>query len=375
MAVQIGGQDHARTLGLPQRVGLETTLELSLARSKEAFVTERDTAAILLELQRIGVTVASLPDALAATGFRSHSLLAWLRELPSELGTDELLRLLDERASFALATSEHAGSATPLLPELDESLPRQWWPTAEMLEAAIDILVNEWDPIGIRLGSVPHEDFGEYAFHFVSRLLDPWRTDDCLTRIDAVISTVEHGVLGLRASPDVHRRYIAARLREVVRRYPPSQSPFRRPPRSWAISILTEADIPPTPPALDPEGVCGRCGAFGTVACVTFEAHPPTSLRFCAPCWAEVRLDYGSGDRPPLSRRAPVIATESRSWDDAIDFLRVVVTAKEDPERGKEITPELLRQFAFELAADADKMDGPMPAEVETFIREQVGYV
>ncbi|MND03549.1 hypothetical protein D3C83_234200 [compost metagenome] len=70
-----------------------------------------------------------------------------------------------------------------------------------------------------------------------------------------------------------------------------------------------------------------------------------------------------------------MIATESRSWDDAIDFLRVVITAKEDPERGKEITPELLRQFASELAADADKMDGPMPAEVETFIREQAGYV
>ena len=28
-----------------------------------------------------------------------------------------------------------------------------------------------------------------------------------------------------------------------------------------------------------------------------------------------------------------------------------------------------------ELASDADKMDGPMPAEVEAFIREQVGHV
>ena len=70
-----------------------------------------------------------------------------------------------------------------------------------------------------------------------------------------------------------------------------------------------------------------------------------------------------------------MMEAESRSWDDALDFLRLVITAKDDPERGKEITPELLREFASELAADADKMDGPMPAEVEAFIREQVGHV
>jgi len=339
-------------------------------------VTERDTAAILLELRRIGVDVANLPDALVATGFRSQSLLEWLRRLPSELGTDELLRLLDERAVFALAASEHAGSASPLLPEFDALLPRQWWPTAEMLEAAIDVLVNEWDPIGVRLGSVPSEDFGEYAFHFVSRFLDPGAPDDCLTRVDALISAVEHGMLGLRLSPDVHRRYIAARLRQVVLRYPPSQHPFRRPPKSFAISILTEADLPPAPPALDPEGVCGRCGAFGTVARVTFDAQPPRTSRFCAPCWAEARLEYRSLDRSPSPNDGVrVISSESRSWDDTIDFLRLVITAKDDPERGKEITPELLHQFASELAADADKMDGPMPAEVEAFIREQAGHV
>ena len=341
-------------------------------------MTERHTAAILLELRRIGVDVANLPDALAATGFRAQSLLEWLRQLPSGLGVDELLRLLDERAAFALAASEHAGSTSPLLPELDESLGRQWWPTAEMLETAIEILVNEWDPIGIRLGSVPREDFGEYAFQFVSRFLDPWHTDDSLTRVSAAIAALEGGWLGLRISPEVHSRYIAARLREVVVRHPPSQQPFRRPPKSWAMSMVTDADMPPTPPALDPEGVCGRCGAFGTVASVTFDARPPKTMRFCAACWAEVRLDYRSTDREPARRpndQTPVIQTESRSWEDTVDFLRLVITAKDDPERGKEITPELLRQFASELASDADKMDGPMPAEVEAFIREQVGHV
>jgi hypothetical protein len=289
-------------------------------------VTERDTAAILLELRRIGVDIANLPDTLVATGFRAQSLLEWLRQLPSELGTDELLRLLDERAAFALAASEHAGSTWPLLPELDETLGRQWWPTAEMLEAAIEILVNEWDPIGIRLGSVPREDFGEYAFQFVSRFLDPWRTDDSLTRVAAAIAALEGGWLGLRISPDVHSRYIAARLREVVVRHPPSQQPFRRPPKSRAPGMAASVAVPPTPRRLPND-------------------------------------------------EASVMQTESRSWDDTVDFLRLVITAKDDPERGNEITPELLRQFASELANDADKMDGPMPAEVEAFIREQVGNV
>ena len=278
-------------------------------------MTERDTAAILLELRRIGVDVASLPDRLVATGFRSQSLLEWLRELPSELGSDELIRLLDARAAFALAASEHAGATSPLLPDFDESLGRQWWPTAEMLEAAIDVLANEWDPIGVRLGSVPREDIGEYAFHFVSRLLDPWPVDDCLTRVVAVINAVEHGVLGLRPSPDVHQRYLAARLREIVRRHPPSQYPFRRPPRSTAYS-------------------------------------PADPARLGVP-----------------NERAPAMEVESRSWDSTIDFMRLVIAAKDDPERGRDITPELLRQFASELVADADKMDGPMPAEVEAFIQ------
>ena len=285
-------------------------------------MTERDTAAILLELRRIGVDVDSLPDALAATGFRSRSLLEWLRQLPSESGTDELLRLLEARAAFALAASERAGSETPLLPEFDESLPRQWWPTAEMLEAAIDVLVHEWDPIGTRLGSVPREDFGEYAFQFVSRFLDPRGTADCLARVAAAVGALEQGWLGLRGSPDVHQRYLAARLREIVIRHRPSQHPFRRPPRSRAMSMVTSADMPSSAP------------------------NDATAM----------------------------IQAESRSWDDAVDFLRLVITAKGDPDRGRDITPALLREFASELAADAEQMDGPMPAEVAAFIREQVGH-
>jgi hypothetical protein len=339
-------------------------------------VTERDTAAILLELRRVGVDVANVPDALAATGFRAPTLLAWLGDVPTESGTDELLRLLNDHATFALATSEHAIDSKRVLPEFDESLPRQWWPTAEMLQAAIDVLVNEWDPVGIRLGSVPAEDFGEYAFNFLRPLLDPWRRDDRLTSLAETIGVVEQHLLGLRRSPATHRRYLAARLCEVVVLYPPSQQPFRRPQRSWAFSIVSPADQPAAPPPLDPEGVCVRCGTFGTVARVTFQSYPPKTTRFCSACWAEVRQEYMSADRGVPIRpndEAPPTSASSRSWDDAVDFLRLVITARNDPERGKDITPELLRELASELEADADKMDGPMPDEVEAFIRDYAG--
>jgi hypothetical protein len=41
----------------------------------------------------------------------------------------------------------------------------RWWPTTEMLDAGITLLTEEWDPIGTRLGGVPVEDIGEYAFY------------------------------------------------------------------------------------------------------------------------------------------------------------------------------------------------------------------
>jgi hypothetical protein len=115
---------------------------------------------------------------------------------------------------------------------------------------------------------------------------------------------------------------------------------------------------------------------------VTTYSEPPQTVGFCAACWREVRGKYMSTDDAPLPRNAhrrierldeldrPPASVEARSWDDAVEFLRLVLTARDDPERGREITPALLSELASEMAADADKMDGPMPEEVERFLRE-----
>ena len=61
---------------------------------------------------------------------------------------------------------------------------------------------------------------------------------------------------------------------------------------------------------------------------------------------------------------------ESRSWDDVVEFVRIVLRARSEPARGAEITDDLLAQLATEIATAADAMDGPMPDEIEVFVRE-----
>jgi len=77
----------------------------------------------------------------------------------------------------------------------------------------------------------------------------------------------------------------------------------------------------------------------------------------------------------PDGHGVPASTAESRSWDDAVEFLRLVLTARNDPERDVEITDAMLAELASEIAADADKMDGPMPEEVERFVRTYAGSV
>ena len=60
----------------------------------------------------------------------------------------------------------------------------------------------------------------------------------------------------------------------------------------------------------------------------------------------------------------------SRSWDDVVDFVRLVLNARQDPVRGAEITTDLLSQLATEIATEAGDMDGPMPDEIDHFLRE-----
>jgi hypothetical protein len=255
----------------------------------------------------------------------------------------------------------------------------RWWPTTLMLDAGIHLLAEEWDPVGVRLDTVPAEDLGEYTFQLLGPLLDARRAGDALGRVVDLIGAIEESELGLRPSPHTHRRYLAARLREIVARHP--LPPLQRPAQGSTVT-LTSAHEVAAPPPLEPEGVCSRCQKFGTIARVTTRTDPPRTVRFCGACWREVRAAYMSTDDGPEPGDAyeriarldemdrPPTAAESRSWDDAVDFLRLVLTARDDPERGREITPALLSELASEMAADADMMDGPMPEVVERFLRE-----
>ena len=271
-------------------------------------------AAIFAELRRIGVEPDAVGAPLIATGFTRRALLEWLREVPSGTGSDGLERRLDEHTLAVLETTERAGTAADgdakrvdLSPSPDQV---RWWPTTAMLDDGISLLMEEWDPVGLRLGGVPAEDLGEHAFYLFGPLLHQRPGVDALADVEDMIGAIEEHELGLRRSPAIHRRYLAARLREIVARHP------------------LPAQRPQTP-----------TGAHERIAALDAQAHgPPT--------------------------------TTARSWADAVEFLRLVLTARDDPERGREITPALLAELAAEMAAHADKMDGPMPEEVESFVRE-----
>jgi hypothetical protein len=192
-------------------------------------MTEHFTVAILEELRRIGVELDRVAEPLIATGFTRASLLEWLRGVPAGTDMDALVRQLDEHAIETLATLERDTdfAASDCQPEDPRSASRErWWPTTEMLDAGITLLTEEWDPIGTRLGGVPIEDIGEYAFYLLGPLLDRWRPGDPLDNVSAMIASIEQERLGLRPSPLVHRRYLAVRLREIVIRNPlPNQPP------------------------------------------------------------------------------------------------------------------------------------------------------
>jgi hypothetical protein len=345
-------------------------------------MTEQHTAAILIELRRIGVELDLASEPLVATGFTQRSLLEWLHQVPSGAGREEFDRRLHEHALDALASSEHTGrpnvDGVRLPDRRDTQDDWRWWPSTMMLDAGIELFAEEWDPVGLRTGSVPPEDIGEYVFHLFGALLRPAHGCDGLTHAAAMIGSIEDRQLGLRPSPELHRRYLAMRLQEIVGRFPrPECGPC--PPN--CIVVMGETPPNSVPPALDPEGTCSRCHKFGTVARVTVQSRPPRNTRFCAECWRQIRPKYVSSgpQKPPetaheriawLDRSAePPTSAESRSWDDTVESLRLVLTARNDPEHASEVTPAFLAEIASALAAEADKMDGPMPEEVDTFIR------
>jgi hypothetical protein len=270
---------------------------------------------------------------------------------------------------------------TEQTPPLDRTKSRtvsRWWPTIAMLEAGTELFLAEWKPVDIQPADIPRDTLEDFVFHFFGPLLDPRANIDPITHVLQMIGSAEADRLGIQRSPELHRRHLAEALREIVRRVPLSEPLIEMPPSTVVIS----GDDFRGPPALDPEGVCVRCHAFGTVARVNVQSKPPRTSRFCAACWKEVRSEYMSHEapRPPSTAREriafmdgslrPAMSTQSRSWDDVIDFIRLIMAAREDPKQQHAIAPAALAEMAAEVTLEADNMDGEMPAEVEAFVRQ-----
>jgi hypothetical protein len=265
----------------------------------------------------------------------------------------------------------------------DVILERRWWPTVEMLEAGIDLLVEEWDVAAIRAGVVSRAEIAEPAFHFFGPFLDPHRANiEPLRHVTEMIADAEKKLFAAGPSPEHHRRHLATRLSEIVRRLPLPEPLYEAPPQ--AVVVLGAPNPNGAPPALDPEGVCGRCHAFGTVARVTKGRSVRRTTRYCASCWREIRVPFAG----PSARRKPGTTltayehiafmdriaegpreTESRSWDDILDHVRLFLAARGDATLGRP-SAEQYSEFAAQITTRADGMDGPMPAEIAAFVQQ-----
>ena len=345
-------------------------------------MNEEQTAAILLELRRIGVDLATLSEPLAGTGIRASEMVDWLRAIPDNAGVEELRRRLADRARSAANRPIEVRWRVEG-PRPAHRLPRErWWPTQSLLDAGTDLMMEEWDPFGVRHAGVDRETVAELVFHFFGPFLSPNGRIDPLTHTTEMIASAERDRLALTPSPEPHRRYLAHRLRELVERFPVPPKEYT--PPAGQIHIAVGGRVGPTP--LDPEGVCVRCDTFVTVACVTTLTQRPTSVRFCASCWREVRHEF-IREPPELPRTAaeqiawldrahrPPVSVNSRSWDDTLDNIRRVeaMFLRDDAPTGAE-RAAFLSQIATELAEREHLMDGPMPAEIETFVRQYAAH-
>jgi len=336
-------------------------------------MTDPHAAAVFAEFSRIGLVPDTIGAPLIATGFTRRSLIDWLQRIPTGVGADDLRRRLALHAQEALARAEAAGASAEDDPQRVDPTPAegevQWWPTTLVLDAGIQVMAEEWDPIGVWIDSVPPEDLGEYTLGLFWPLLHRWSRADPLEPTTVMIAALE-GSLGLRESPKIHRRYLAARLREVVAR---TALPVREAGPSAESTMVSVGSDDAGPSRREPDAVCDRCRTFGTISRVTTKSEPPRVVRFCARCWREVRSRYMSDDRDPLADapfESEPTSVASRSWDDVVDFVRLVLNARQDPVRGAEITTDLLSQLATEIATEAGDMDGPMPDEIDHFLRE-----
>ena len=344
---------------------------------------EQRTAAILVELRRLGVDLGLLEGPLVGTGLRASELLDWLRAIPDDVGAGEVLRRLDEHAqASSLRPLDVSWPAVPP-PSPHRYRRERWWPTQELLDVGTELLLEEWDPFGVRLAGTDREAIAMFAFHFFGPLLTPNDSVDPIGGTAMMIGSVEQDELALRPSPESHRRYLARRLAELVVQYP---VPRLAETRAQSRPVVVMRPPPQgAPPALDPEGVCARCHGFGTVARVTTVEEPAGwTKRYCAACWPVIRAEDQRRHTLPTTAAdhvaffdafsdgsiRPPTETESRCWDDVRDLIEMFTTRAPDDSPPTTAALEHSAELARNIIVREPGMDGPMPPDVAAFIQQ-----
>jgi hypothetical protein len=357
-------------------------------------MTDEEIRDVFVELRRIDVDLEQPPGLAIGTGFRTGELAPWLRSLPDNLGHE----------LFAEKLREYVSNAAPNDVPVDGTRhEHRLCPTLEQLHAGIEVLINEWDPIGARLGALARHDVSIHAYNALGGILRVRDHRLAERHIAEMFEQIETEVFGVRPSPIEQRRYLARRLIQVVVDHPGEEheeNPFiperehsrteHRPIGGVYAKVRARRHVVPIGPRgdelppLDPNGTCTECGSVGTIAVVQRDAEPFTS-RYCLTCWPSVRDQYSfslatsnaDGEQPEVmiklfdaavrARREQVRYTASALWDDRLILFRQMM-ASSNGEESSEIRERNLRWMADMVVTMEPTMYGPMPADIREFV-------
>lgn len=348
-------------------------------------MTDDETREVFAELRRVGVDLGRPPGLALGTGFAEGEFLAWLGTLPDALGHDGFVERLTGRVNEAQPNAAPAASVD------EPARPQRLWPTLEHLDAGIDVLLREWDPLGARLGTLSREDVADVAYQALTGALGGGPPDGIESQIADMLRHAEEADFGVNPSPLEQRRYLARRLIQVVVDHPGPAHEDLWEKRTGTSNVVMLGPRGDELPPLDPTAPCTECGAIGTVAVVMRDVEPLVS-RYCPSCWSSARGRYLPDFSHPVkdadrSTREGMIAgldrmydamemhareqpryVASAMWDDTFPFLRASLGSGgfESPADRE----GYLRSLADEVVQLAPTMYGPMPPDIEAFVRE-----
>ena len=128
-------------------------------------MTDQEVREIFAELRRVGYDVSLPPGLAVGTGFAAGELVAWLRTQADAAGHDAIVAAMNANtaAASSVPDSVRARSGAPFSGRM--------YPTHEQLAGAVRVLIDEWDPLGARLGALSNDDVSEHAFQLLMFIL------------------------------------------------------------------------------------------------------------------------------------------------------------------------------------------------------------